>query len=104
MTEIRNVEAELMRFRIRLAVVGLAVLLAFGLLGWRLYHLQVLRHDELARQAESNRTAVMPVVPHRGEITDRKHRHLIWSDAAMGPARARILAHCRAVAVPAPAL
>jgi penicillin-binding protein 2 len=71
MTEIRNVEAELMRFRIRLAVVGLAVLLAFGLLGWRLYHLQVLRHDELARQAESNRTAVMPVVPHRGEITDR---------------------------------
>ena len=60
-----------MRFRIRLAVVGLAVLLAFGLLGWRLYHLQVLRHDELARQAESNRTAVMPVVPHRGEITDR---------------------------------
>ena len=71
MTEIRNVEAELMRFRIRLAVVGLTVLLAFGLLGWRLYHLQVLRHDELARQAESNRTAVMPVVPHRGEITDR---------------------------------
>ncbi len=71
MTELRNVEAELMRFRIRLAVVALAVLLAFGLLGWRLYQLQVARHDELARQAESNRTAVVPVVPHRGQITDR---------------------------------
>ncbi len=71
MTEIRNVEAELMRFRLRLAVVALAVLAAFGLLAWRLYHLQVLRHDDLARQAETNRTAVVPIVPHRGEILDR---------------------------------
>lgn len=71
MTEIRNVEAELLRFRLRLLVVGLAVLLAFGLLAWRLYVLQVLRHEDLAQQAESNRTAVVPVVPHRGEILDR---------------------------------
>ena len=71
MTEIRNLEAELMRFRLRLGVVALAVLLGFGLLAWRLYHLQVLRHDELARQAETNRTAVVPIVPHRGEIMDR---------------------------------
>ena len=71
MTEIRNVEAELLRFRLRLVVVGLAALVAFGLLGWRLYVLQVLRHEDLAQQAESNRTAVVPVVPHRGEILDR---------------------------------
>jgi len=71
MTEIRNVEAELVRFRVRLAVVALAVLVAFGLLAWRLYHLQVVRHDDLARQAETNRTAVVPIVPHRGEILDR---------------------------------
>ena len=71
MTEIRNLEAELMRFRVRLAVVALAVLVAFSLLAWRLYHLQVLRHDDLARQAETNRTAVVPIVPHRGEILDR---------------------------------
>ena len=71
MTEIRNLEAELMRFRLRLGVVALVVLLGFGLLAWRLYHLQVLRHDELAQRAETNRTAVVPIVPHRGEILDR---------------------------------
>ena len=71
MTELRNVEVELTRFRVRLSVVALAVLLCFGLLAWRLYTLQVLRHDELAQQAETNRTAVVPIVPNRGEILDR---------------------------------
>ena len=33
--------------------------------------LQVLRHDDLAEQAESNRTAVVPIVPNRGQILDR---------------------------------
>ena len=71
MTEIRNVEADLVRFRVRLAVVALGVVAAFGLLAWRLYTLQVLRHEELAQRAESTRTAVVPIVPHRGEILDR---------------------------------
>jgi penicillin-binding protein 2 len=71
MTELRNVEAELTRFRLRLVAVALLVLLAFGLVGWRLYTLQVLRHDELARQAETNRTAFVPLPPNRGEIVDR---------------------------------
>lgn len=71
MTEIRNVEADLVRFRVRLAVVALGVVVAFGLLAWRLYTLQVLRHEELAQRAETNRTAVVPIVPHRGEILDR---------------------------------
>ncbi|MFT3778399.1 MAG: penicillin-binding protein 2 [Ottowia sp.] len=71
MTELRNVEAELTRFRVRLAVVALVVLACFALLGWRLYTLQVLRHDELAERAETNRTAVVPIVPNRGEILDR---------------------------------
>jgi penicillin-binding protein 2 len=71
MTELRHPEIELNRFRLRLLAVALVVLVCFGLLSWRLYLLQVLRHDELARQAESNRTAVVPVVPNRGEILDR---------------------------------
>lgn len=71
MTEIRNVEADLVRFRVRLAVVALGVVVAFGLLAWRLYTLQVLRHEELAQRAETNRTAVVPIVPHRGDILDR---------------------------------
>jgi penicillin-binding protein 2 len=34
-------------------------------------YLQVTRHEDLAEQAESNRTAIVPVVPNRGLILDR---------------------------------
>ncbi|MDQ0014863.1 penicillin-binding protein 2 [Variovorax boronicumulans] len=71
MTEIRNVAADLARFKRRVIVIGLAVLFGFGLLGARLVYLQVVRHEDLAEQAESNRTAIVPVVPNRGLILDR---------------------------------
>ena len=71
MTEIRNVAADLARFKRRVIVIGLAVLFAFGLLCARLVYLQVVRHEDLAEQAESNRTAIVPVVPNRGLILDR---------------------------------
>jgi penicillin-binding protein 2 len=71
MTEIRDLESELSRFRLRLLAAAAFVLLAFGLLGARLVHLQVFRHDELATQAEANRIAVVPIVPNRGLIVDR---------------------------------
>ncbi|BEP46719.1 MULTISPECIES: penicillin-binding protein 2 [Variovorax] len=71
MTEIRNVAADLARFKRRVVVIGLAVLFAFSLLCARLVYLQVVRHEDLAEQAESNRTAIVPVVPNRGLILDR---------------------------------
>ncbi|MFM9425626.1 penicillin-binding protein 2 [Variovorax sp. GrIS 2.14] len=71
MTEILNVAAEVARFKRRVIVTGLAVLVAFGLLCMRLVYLQVVRHEDLAEQAENNRTAVVPVVPNRGLILDR---------------------------------
>jgi penicillin-binding protein 2 len=71
MTEIRNVAADLARFKRRVIVIGLAVLFAFSLLCARLIYLQVTRHEDLAEQAESNRTAIVPVVPNRGLILDR---------------------------------
>ncbi len=71
MTEFRNVEQEIGRFRGRLFAAALFVLLGFGLLAWRMVHLQVVRHEELATQAESNRIAIVPVVPNRGLIVDR---------------------------------
>lgn len=71
MTELRNVEAELSRFRRRVLVAGLAVFAAFSLLAARLVYLQVYRHTDLSEQAESNRTAVVPIVPSRGLILDR---------------------------------
>src|SRR5688572_20384785 len=71
MTELRNVEQEVSRFRTRLLAAALFVLLAFGLLTARLLVLQVSRHDELSTQAEANRIAVVPIVPNRGLIVDR---------------------------------
>ena len=82
MTEIRNVEAELSHFRTRVLVAGLLVLIAFGLVAARMVYLQVLRHDDLLAQAESNRTAVLPVVPNRGQILDRNGRVLATNFSA----------------------
>ena len=82
MTELRNVEADLAQFRTRVLVAGLAVLFAFGLVAARMVYLQVLRHDDLLAQAESNRTAVLPVVPNRGQILDRHGRVLATNYSA----------------------
>ena len=71
MTALRDVEADLSRFRARVWIAALGVLAAFSLIAARAYYLQVTRHDDLRAQAESNRTAVLPIVPHRGLILDR---------------------------------
>ncbi|MDL2339035.1 MAG: penicillin-binding protein 2 [Pseudomonadota bacterium] len=71
MTEIKNVEQELSRFQTRLVAAAAFVLLCFGLLGYRLYHLQIEKHDELSVRAENNRISVVPIVPNRGLIVDR---------------------------------
>jgi penicillin-binding protein 2 len=70
-TELKNVEREVARFRLRLAAAAGFVLFAFGLLVARLVYLQVYKHDELSTQAENNRIAVVPIVPNRGLILDR---------------------------------
>ncbi len=71
MTELRNVEADLARFRTRIFVVSMVVLACFALLIARLMYLQIWRHDDLRAQAENNRTSVVPIVPNRGLILDR---------------------------------
>ncbi|MGB4583356.1 MAG: penicillin-binding protein 2, partial [Rhodoferax sp.] len=68
---IRNVQLELARFRLRVLVASVVVLVCFGLLAARLFYLQVIRHDDLRAQAENNRTAILPIVPNRGLILDR---------------------------------
>ncbi|MDP3923916.1 MAG: penicillin-binding protein 2 [Hydrogenophaga sp.] len=82
MTELRNVEADLAQFRTRVLVAVLGVLFAFGLVVARMVYLQVVRHDDLLAQAESNRTAVLPVVPNRGQILDRYGRVLATNYSA----------------------
>jgi len=71
MTEIRNIEMDLARFRTRVFAVSMLVLVCFSLLIARLVYLQVMRHDDLRAQAESNRTSIVPIVPNRGLIVDR---------------------------------
>ena len=71
MTVIRNVQAELSRFRVRVLVASIVMVVCFGLVAARLVYLQVTRHDDLMAQAENNRTAIVPIVPNRGLITDR---------------------------------
>lgn len=71
MTEFKNVELQLLRFRLRVWIALGVVLLALGLIGARMYVLQIQRHEALLTQAESNRTAVLPIVPPRGRILDR---------------------------------
>ena len=71
MTELRNIQADLSRFRLRVLIIAIVVVVAFGLVAARLVYLQVFRHEDLAEQAESNRTAIVPIVPNRGLILDR---------------------------------
>jgi penicillin-binding protein 2 len=71
MIELRNIEFDLNRFRDRVLVASLVMLLAFFVLAMRLVYLQVIRYDDLSEQAESNRTAIVPIVPNRGLILDR---------------------------------
>lgn len=71
MTPMRNVDEEIGRFRSRVVAASAVVLLCFGLLALRLIYLQVIRHEHYEEQAENNRTAIVPIVPNRGLITDR---------------------------------
>ena len=95
MTELRNVDADAARFRTRVLVIGAVVFLAFCLIVARLLFLQVVRHEDLAAQAESNRTAIVPIVPNRGLILDRNGVVLATNYSAytleITPARAGVL-------------
>lgn len=72
MTDLRHPKEELSAFRRRVIVAMLFVLVCFGLLAARFHYLQVVRHDYFHSRAEGNRIALLPVVPNRGVITDRR--------------------------------
>ncbi|MBF6987760.1 penicillin-binding protein 2 [Cupriavidus sp. IK-TO18] len=71
MTEIRNVELEIGRFRIRVAAAALFTVICFGLLFARFLWLQWYKHDQYSAKAEDNRISVAPIEPNRGIIMDR---------------------------------
>ena len=69
---LRDPRRELTVFRNRLTVAGIAALVAFGLLVSRFVWLQVVQREHYHTLAEANRISVVPVVPNRGIILDRK--------------------------------
>ena len=71
LAELRDTRAEIQRFQSRVLVMQWVVLCCFLLLASRLAYLQLVRHEDLLAQAESNRTVILPTVPPRGTILDR---------------------------------
>lgn len=71
MTEIKDTEGEIQRFRLRLSVASVFILVCFGVLMLRFVWLQAVRYSEYYERAESNRISVVPAVPNRGLIIDR---------------------------------
>jgi penicillin-binding protein 2 len=71
MKALRNTAREIFFFRTRIVVASGFVLACFALLAGRFVWLQLVKHDDLHAQAESNRIAVVPVTANRGLIRDR---------------------------------
>ncbi len=69
--ELRSAERKLFLFKRRLGVASFLVVLAFGALFARFVYLQVVQHRYYQTLAETNRIAIVPIVPNRGVITDR---------------------------------
>jgi len=94
-SELRNAERELFLFKRRLGVAGVLVLAAFAALFARFIYLQVVQHRHYQTLAETNRIAIVPIVPNRGVITDRNGVVLAQSYSAytleIQPSRVRNL-------------
>ncbi|MDQ2918010.1 MAG: penicillin-binding protein 2 [Pseudomonadota bacterium] len=69
--ELRNPERDVYHFRRRLSLVAAFVFIAFCGLFARFFYLQVIQHAHFETLAETNRIAIVPIVPNRGVITDR---------------------------------
>jgi penicillin-binding protein 2 len=73
---------ERQRRPIRFLTFALVVILAFGVLGSRIFYLQVVDGRHLAAQAETNRTVVQALPATRGLIYDRSGRPLVSNVAS----------------------
>ena len=62
---------------LRVAVIGGIALVAFGLVFFRLWYLQVLSGDKYRSEARANSVRPIKVAAPRGEIVDRKGRVLV---------------------------
>jgi penicillin-binding protein 2 len=93
--ELKNPGREAYLFKRRLGIAaGLVTLALFGLFG-RFFYLQVIQHRHYQTLAETNRIAIVPIVPNRGVIRDRNGIVLAQSFSAytleIQPARVKDL-------------
>jgi len=65
------ISPDTIRFRQRLWLVWGVVLICFLALVGRFSYIQIYQHAHFQSLAESNRTAILPIPPHRGMIVDR---------------------------------
>ncbi|MDQ6619988.1 MAG: penicillin-binding protein 2 [Pseudomonadota bacterium] len=94
-SELRNPEREVFHYRRRLSIAATLIVVAFAGLFGRFFYLQVAQHAHYQTLAETNRIAIVPIVPNRGVITDRNGVVLAQSYSAytleIQPARVRNL-------------
>ncbi|MFZ2541577.1 MAG: penicillin-binding protein 2 [Gallionella sp.] len=69
--EFKNHQREIFHFQLRLVVSIGFVLVLLAILLLRFVYLQGVRHNHYQTLAESNRIAIIPIVPNRGLILDR---------------------------------
>lgn len=64
---------------IRIRLLGLAFIVAFALVGWRAFSLQVLQERDWVARAERQHQKSIPLIPQRGTIFDRTGEALALS-------------------------
>src|ERR671916_1471377 len=67
----------------RVAIIGMAALIVFGIVGFRLWYLQVLSGDRYVAEANDNRVRDIKIQAPRGEIVDRMGRSLVDNRASL---------------------
>ncbi|MDP8254878.1 MAG: penicillin-binding protein 2 [Candidatus Alcyoniella australis] len=76
-TQFETQQDEAQHLRSSLFYAVAVLLLAFALLAGRLWHLQVMRGEELAQMAEQNRMRTLQLAPTRGKVLDREGRIIV---------------------------
>lgn len=71
------------RLTLRIAIFGVAALVLFGVLFFRLWFLQILNGEEYLAEAQNNRTRELRVGPPRGAILDRDGKVLVDNRTSM---------------------
>lgn len=68
---LKDPQRELRVFRVRMLLAVALVVMLTGLLGARLFYLQVIQHEVYSTRSDKNRVRVEPLPPNRGLIYDR---------------------------------